>query len=86
MAKFKGYRTYFVGVEEFFFHDFFHKFCELIGIESKDYQLNKILFESSEFTESEFHILYRPGNLSNQLSGKITSVSAVKNYSTHEDI
>ena len=86
MAKFKGYRTYFVGVEEFFFHDFFHKFCELIGIESKDYQLNKILFESSEFTESEFHILYRPGNLSNQLSGKITSVSAVKNYSTHEDM
>ena len=86
MAKFKGYRTYFTGVEEFFYHDFFHKFCKFIGIESKDYELNRILFEDREFTESEFHILYRPGNLSNQLSGKIPSVSAARNYTAHEDM
>lgn len=86
MAKFKGYRTFFVGVEEFFFHGFQHKFCEFTGIEGKDYELEQFLCSNSEFIETEFNILYRPGNLSNQLSGKITSAAAVKIYSFHEDM
>ena len=86
MAKFKGYRTSFTGVEEFFFHSFHHRFCKLTGMETTDYKFDGFLIVHDEFAETGFNTLYRSGNLSNQLSGKITSAAVVKNFAEHEDM